>query len=151
MKRKKEYATDVLKREIEARKMKLKPCPFCGGEAECIDFFPHFLVKCKNCGANTGFCSNAPDAIKDWNKRTKESYDSRIDHCPVCQTLCEIKNCYEDENIYKFEPLVSFTPSEIQFITDRLEELIEEWDVPDMVFTAHELLRKLEKQQLSSK
>lgn len=26
-------------------------------------------------------------------------------HCPVCHTLCEIKNCYEDENIYKYEPL----------------------------------------------
>ena len=66
-KRKKEYAIDVLKREIEER------------------------------------------------KRTKESYN--------------------------------LTPSEIQFITDRLEEIIEEWNVPDMVFTAHEILRKLEKQQ----
>lgn len=95
-KRKKDYAIDVLKREIEERK--------------CM----------------------------------KESYDSQIYHCPVCQTLCEIKNCYEDENIYRFEPLVSFTPTEIQFITDRLEELIEEWDVPDMVFMAHQILKKIE-------
>lgn len=40
------------------------------------------------------------------------------------------------------------TPTEIQFITDRLEEIVEEWNVPDMVFTAHELLRKLERKDL---
>ena len=83
----------------------------------------------------------------DKRKRTKKSYDSRIEHCPVCQTLCEIKNCYEDENIYRFEPLVSFTPTEIQFITNRLEETIEEWGVPETVFIAYKILRKLEKQQ----
>lgn len=57
MKRKKEYATDVLKREIEER------------------------------------------------KRTTESYDSRIMHCPICRTLCEIKSGDNDISTYWLEPL----------------------------------------------
>ena len=47
----------------------LLPCPFCGGEAESIDFFPRFFVKCKNCGANTGFHLNISNAIESWNSR----------------------------------------------------------------------------------
>ena len=56
----------------------LLPCPFCGGEAESIDLFPHFFVKCKNCATSTGFHSNISNAIKDWNTRPEkqDSLDS---------------------------------------------------------------------------
>lgn len=53
-KRKKEYATDVLKREIEERKMKLKRCPFCGGKAIVAEHkFGFNDVYCESCGART--------------------------------------------------------------------------------------------------
>lgn len=38
-----------------------------------------------------------------------------------------------------------FTKEELQFIKNRLDECIEEWDVPEMVFTAHEILKKIER------
>mgnify|MGYP006390666923 FL=1 len=49
---------------------KLLPCPFCGGDAESLEIFPHVLVRCKYCGANTGLCSRLTDAIDYWNTRS---------------------------------------------------------------------------------
>ena len=37
-----------------------------------------------------------------------------------------------------------FTKEELQFIKNRLDECIEEWDVPDIVFMAHQILKKIE-------
>ena len=37
------------------------------------------------------------------------------------------------------------TEKELQFIKNRLDECIEEWDVPDMVFMAHQILKKIER------
>ena len=37
-----------------------------------------------------------------------------------------------------------FTKEELQFIKNRLDECIEEWDVPDMVFMEHQILKKIE-------
>ena len=71
---------------------KLLPCPFCGGEAEGIDFFPRFFVKCKNCGVNTGFYSNISNAIEAWNTRNYlEKQDSL--------NSSEIPNCSIGEKI----------------------------------------------------
>jgi len=47
----------------------LKPCPFCGGEADVSkgskgpDSLPWWYVECGNCAA---MC----DSVEDWNKRT---------------------------------------------------------------------------------
>lgn len=77
---------------------KLKPCPFCGGEAivelKSIgsgpgnSFSQDHVVKCKKCGANTGkqyhtrFCREDGEfvvsedgyaqAVADWNRRAAE-------------------------------------------------------------------------------
>ena len=65
---------------------KLRPCPFCGGEAELRqeDFDPRWMptrndpdsggcppyyVKCNDCGANTEYRYAYPDAKKLWNRR----------------------------------------------------------------------------------
>ena len=64
----------------------LKPCPFCGGEAEinirkqCYghgEYHDEYFVKCKSCGARSGFevvyylsskeCEEA--VTKKWNRR----------------------------------------------------------------------------------
>ena len=48
--------------------MELKPCPFCGGEAEKRDGF----VECKYCGASTWcFFESVEDAVEAWNKRVE--------------------------------------------------------------------------------
>lgn len=62
---------------------KLKPCPFCGGDAEekyvrrktkyRLFTFPditHFVyIKCKVCGANTSIKETRENAIEAWNRR----------------------------------------------------------------------------------
>lgn len=53
----------------------LKPCPFCGGEAELYTSNVSALVECNYCGACIGACvgHNAKaNAIKAWNKRHNE-------------------------------------------------------------------------------
>ena len=65
----------------------MKPCPFCGGEAEMLIGMHHFSdakVSCKNCSAESGLFDesegfersdelagrNADAAAKAWNTRT---------------------------------------------------------------------------------
>ena len=57
---------------------KLKPCPFCGGEAVLKDSFlsdDSFIVRCTKCYAQTdAFISNfdtPEEAIAAWNRRAK--------------------------------------------------------------------------------
>ena len=66
--------------------MELKPCPFCGGEAECItdNAFTQdaeSYVRCRRCRAQTSrFISDdllydmngKPNAAKAWNRRANE-------------------------------------------------------------------------------
>lgn len=56
---------------------KLKPCPFCGGEAKIYrGAFESYRAECKKCGVATMLCLDAPknsgelEAIEIWNKRT---------------------------------------------------------------------------------
>lgn len=56
---------------------KLKPCPFCGGEAEIIDDAMGTISRCLCCGAENGNgvygVGGHELAVKDWNNRTIES------------------------------------------------------------------------------
>ena len=55
----------------------LKPCPFCGGNADiCTDFhligneyIPVKYIRCEGCGARTGLWLDDDEAIKAWNRR----------------------------------------------------------------------------------
>lgn len=61
---------------------KLKPCPFCGGEAvlhkaERESFLMGKTISldqisCASCGVNTSVFGNEEDAIKAWNRRANE-------------------------------------------------------------------------------
>ena len=58
---------------------KIKPCPFCGSEAEIEDNslsnLKYFTVKCsnENCGASVHFCGKSEsreEILSAWNNRT---------------------------------------------------------------------------------
>ena len=56
---------------------KLKPCPFCGGEAELIqhherdnEYYSYF-VHCKKCVIRTTYLQSAKKVIAAWNTRTE--------------------------------------------------------------------------------
>ena len=54
---------------------KLKPCPFCGGEA-MLEKIPNrsFIVRCPKCGAKTPYWSWSAAAIETWNKRAQPTF-----------------------------------------------------------------------------
>lgn len=59
-----------LELEYEER---LKPCPFCGGEAERSHIYTknqsYPIVRCKQCDAMTKLCKTGEEAIAVWNRR----------------------------------------------------------------------------------
>lgn len=55
--------------------IELKPCPFCGGEAQMMDMgYPHW-VYCKTCGAKVHgrVVGDEQASVDAWNKRAEES------------------------------------------------------------------------------
>lgn len=51
---------------------KLKPCPFCGGEAELtnVAIIPNAItVRCKECNCNVNWFCKEQEAIEAWNRR----------------------------------------------------------------------------------
>ena len=54
---------------------KLKPCPFCGGEA-IIDGCDEtlWIVICKECNASIGYKETKEEAIEAWNKRIEPTF-----------------------------------------------------------------------------
>ncbi|MBQ6232824.1 MAG: Lar family restriction alleviation protein [Clostridia bacterium] len=60
---------------------KLKPCPFCGGEAVLEDCGPYygegrFFVRCSKCDiVQEHLWATKQTAIKAWNRRVKDETD----------------------------------------------------------------------------
>lgn len=53
--------------------MKIKRCPFCGGEAyldKIQDIYPKFFIRCRGCQVETKWHAIRNDAITAWNTRT---------------------------------------------------------------------------------
>lgn len=81
----KAIAEEIYKhRELSEAQKVLKPCPFCGGEAEFCKGKTElrdnagYYVNCKECFANTGESISSDyhraieEAVRDWNKRTPD-------------------------------------------------------------------------------
>lgn len=65
---------------------KLRPCPFCGGEAELRAFYQNKadrrrtrIVVCKACGVRTKDWTQSRHAIKQWNGRVYEAETKEAD------------------------------------------------------------------------
>jgi len=55
------------------KKIKLKPCPFCGGEAELYQTWTgDYCVQCNKCGATTLHKRDANIVVGDWNRRVED-------------------------------------------------------------------------------
>ena len=53
----------------------LKPCPFCGGEAEFLVYeysVNSGTVECKSCATTSNLITDRESAIKAWNTRANE-------------------------------------------------------------------------------
>ena len=51
----------------------LKRCPFCGGEAKCIEYYGLYHVVCCDCYATGRDCPSIETACKAWNNRQIEN------------------------------------------------------------------------------
>ena len=63
------FITQLGVRIVSEKSAGLKPCPFCGGEAEWTECDKY--IWCPSCGANGGHYSSDEKNIDAWNKRTE--------------------------------------------------------------------------------
>ena len=52
---------------------KLKPCPFCGKKVDVKHLGDCFYVRCDWCYIETSTHKIEQEAIRDWNRRTKNN------------------------------------------------------------------------------
>lgn len=95
---------------------KLRPCPFCGGNAEYSNHVYYVgqgigeyseFVYCKKCKTTTPYCGSIGESIKVCNRRSDDSPRKFVKL--FCKISCneEAGNCfrYPCEKILEFEDL----------------------------------------------
>ena len=88
----------------------LKHCPFCGGEAKCIEYHGLYHVVCCDCYTTGRDCPSIETACKAWNARPIENeLHEKIEklereNARLREALNEIKKTVEDaqDTVYPF-------------------------------------------------
>lgn len=62
---------------------KLKPCPFCGGEASMHANYEFRWVECDSCELETNTSDSVEAAVKRWNTRHAEPSNDRRERIAV--------------------------------------------------------------------
>ncbi len=99
----------------------LKPCPFCGGEANSeIDDYgmctEHF-VECLSCVARTSTYDSPKEAITAWNTRAKTEAEKKIEQIRAC---IESYRCKKDEDPFEYGAYVKW-----RAIYEDIKEILE--------------------------
>ena len=81
----------------------LKRCPFCGGEAKCIEFYGLYHVICCNCHIAGKDCPRRESAVSAWNNRPIEDLKDD-ENARLREALEEIKNNVKEAQ----DPVYSF-------------------------------------------
>ena len=110
----------------------LKRCPFCGGEAKCIEFYGLYHVICCDCHAAGQDCSTRENAVSAWNTRQiEEDLDKKNGHLiDTCHDLHDI--------VEEFRAECDQKDFEIKRLREALEEIkktVE--DAQDTIYPFH--------------
>lgn len=58
--------------------IKIKPCPFCGGEAKLKKYCGgYWFVECQNCYVTKNGSANDEETIKKWNNRIGDNVNDK--------------------------------------------------------------------------
>lgn len=90
--------------------IRLKPCPFCGGQAEVVrvtDKYPNYVVNCRKCRISTAWYADVKQLSEFWNKRASEKHGVwNIDYddivCSECGTIFNLND--NDTEKFNFCP-----------------------------------------------
>ena len=93
----------------------LKPCPFCGADAEVHRYYPPFgrrskvMIRCTSCKCNSGEHGRIDKAVKMWNRRVpKELKDLRETDAEKIRKLNDpCDNCVNKDLDWDQEPCAS--------------------------------------------
>ena len=82
----------------------LRPCPFCGAEAEIVrNGSGSYFVRCadKQCAAKTRlYHENENGARLAWNRRAERTCHMVDNGCELCCSECDCRHDYDDEPNY---------------------------------------------------
>ena len=110
----------------------LEFCPFCGGEAWLLDKcnyvetggYTYWFVRCKDCGAETGWSVRKDSAVDAWNKRAKA--DSKTLNGVSTLTEKEVETVLAfakcDMTVYKTAKELYFSTNAIQYRLRQVEK-----------------------------
>ena len=80
----------------------LKPCPFCGGEAEIVgDDYMEWIAECVECCASSMTYATEAEAVEAWNTRTPEQAIAATLGGGECEVISHYY--YDDYDLHEFE------------------------------------------------